>query len=90
MPWIQHAASALRLVICLVDYTVYRGLGLRVLGCGITDDGLGCRVFALRVSTGAGLNPWSLKNNIGALIITYTMLVVPHYDYGIMGPKTLF
>ena len=32
------------------------------------------------------LNP----QNIGALIITYNILVVPYYDYGIMGPKTLF
>ena len=25
--------------------------------------------------------------NIGALIITYTIVVVPYYDYSIMGPK---
>ena len=28
--------------------------------------------------------------NIGAWTITYTILVAPHYNYGIMGPKTLF
>ena len=27
---------------------------------------------------------------LGALIITYTILGVPYYDYSIMGPETLF
>ena len=28
--------------------------------------------------------------NIGAQIITNTILVVPYYNFGIMGPNTLF
>ena len=28
--------------------------------------------------------------DIGALISTYTILVVPYYNYSIMGPKTPF
>ena len=28
--------------------------------------------------------------NIGALIITHTIVVVPYCDYSILGPKTLF
>ena len=39
--------------------------------------------------------PGSIENgvfgvNLGNLIITYTILVVPLYIYSIMGPKTLF
>ena len=30
------------------------------------------------------------KNNVEAQITTYTILVVPHYNSSIMGPKTLF
>ena len=31
-----------------------------------------------------------MSSNIGALIITYTILGAPYYNYSIMGPKTLF
>ena len=31
-----------------------------------------------------------IKLNIGAQIITYTILGVLYYNYSIMGPKTLF
>ena len=42
--------------------------------------------------------PWLLMKtlptvvcyNIGALIITDTILGVPYYNYSIVGPKTLF
>ena len=30
------------------------------------------------------------ESNKGALIITYTILVVPYYNCSIMGPQTLF
>ena len=29
------------------------------------------------------------NNNIGALIITYAILGVPYYNYGMLGPQTL-
>ena len=31
-----------------------------------------------------------LPSNMGALVITHTILGVPYYSYSIMGPKTLF
>ena len=34
------------------------------------------------------VTPQALHSNIGALIITYTILGVPYYNYSIMGPKT--
>ena len=37
-----------------------------------------------------GLGVEGVGSAIGALIITYTILGVPHYTYSIMGPKTLF
>ena len=36
------------------------------------------------------LNENARPTNIRALIITYTLLGVPYYNYSIMGPKTLF
>ena len=36
------------------------------------------------------LDPRPLNLNIGASIITYTILGVPYYNYSTMGPKTLF
>ena len=36
-----------------------------------------------------GLGVEGVGSAIGALIITYTILGVPHYTYSIMGPKTL-
>ena len=34
--------------------------------------------------------PDATVSNIGALIITYTILGVPYYIYSIIGPKILF
>ena len=33
---------------------------------------------------------FAVQSNIGALIIPYTILGAPYYNYSIMGPKTLF
>ena len=81
------------------------GLGLGVWGLGETmvcilfvvfelwAFGLkGCRASGLRVDEfqifgDSGL--WFLVN-IGALIITCTILGVPYYKCSIVGPKTLF
>ena len=68
--------------------------------------GLGVRGFVLLVEGGGRfyrvsgilLKVWATRSqcgqislhNIGALIITYTILAVPYYNYSIMGPKTLF
>ena len=57
-------------------------LGPETLGLG--HKGLRIRIFP------AGSRVSGLGGNIGASIVTYTILGVPYYSYCIVGPKTLF
>ena len=48
------------------------------------------KVYAVAVAVAAAIAAASLHPNIGALIVTYTILEIPYFNYSIMGPKTLF
>ena len=44
----------------------------------------------IRVSHACCLYSFNIRVHIGASIITYIILGVPYYNYGILGTKTLF
>ena len=44
--------------------------------------------FVLGIFGGLGFS--DVGDNIGAVMVTYTILGVPYYNYSRMGPKTLF
>ena len=53
-------------------------------------DGLREAQSALELLLSESMAFWGFWVNVGAQIITHTILGVPYYIYSIMGPRTLF